>query len=65
MRSINFILTYLLTVQKLLNRSICRLGSGLGWEQKSLCQIGVHWRQTANAIQPSMFGSHVASVKLL
>jgi len=44
-------------VQKRLNRSRCRLGYGLGWlgPIKEACvRRGAHWRNLANAIEPSM-----------
>jgi len=38
----------------------CGLGSGLGWAKVSMYQMGTHWRNLANTIQPSVFGGDAA-----
>jgi len=48
-------------VQKWLNRSICRLGCGFGWAERSM---GAHWRQVANTTEPFVCGGDAALCKI-
>jgi len=47
-------------LRKGLNRSRCRLGCGLRFDQGTMYYIGAHWRHLANTIEPSMCGGDAA-----
>jgi len=40
--------------KRLLHRSRCRLGCGLGCAEGSMCYMGAHWRDLANTTEPSV-----------
>jgi len=38
----------------------CHLGCGLGRAEGSMCYMGAHWRNLANATEPSVCGDDAA-----